>query len=247
MSIADLLVPNPYPLNVGAIGTPSITTNTLYVNATVIYPPVVISSVTPNSNLSVDFENGGTVNGQVGVNATEASPSTFLWASGDIKLGTSETERIRIKAAGIATNNAATQALALAPADTTLYALPLSSSGTFTSTWTSLVGFSPAPPVVNIQYIQLGAVVMCQLTAYNTGMIVGINTANITLPIARAVAFTGVNEECSGGLFANGAASHEGIIVPAAGTMASALVSVDNVGVADNGALRGSFSYRLSP
>lgn len=272
MSVADLLVPNPYPLNVGAISSPSVTTNNLTVNTaaqingtldvtgnTTLAPTTIATTSPFIGPLTLDSPAGALGSGlrvliggvtygifsanSVTNNIDVGSP---VGSTADLGLFTAGNERLRVPNAGITDDLAATAALTVGPGPE-IHSIPMSSSGAFVSTWTPTIGFAPAPGVNNIQYIRVGNVVHCQFTAYAVTTAVGNNTATITLPVPRTVAFGGAIEECTGSLFANGTVSNYDVILdPVPGSMNTALLTHSG-GVVQTADLRGSFSYRLSP
>jgi hypothetical protein len=72
-------------------------------------------------------------------------------------------------------------------------------SGSYASTWTSLTGFTSPPSSVTINWQRLGNVVQCSLLAVGVGISgLGINTATVTLPVLRALPFTGALSEAAG-------------------------------------------------
>lgn len=266
MSVADLLVPNPYPLNVGAITTPSINANTvtantvtvpgamvatntpvakvdvfqkLNVNATAVFPPVDIVCLAPNNDLAVRFLNAA-VSGEVGVNATEPNPSTFLTASNDLKFLTNGAEQLRIKAAGITDFPTATDTLVINGTD---LRFKRSDSGAFTPVWTTTMGFTGGPTSIRAHYMRNGNIVSMTLVAGNVGVAVGSNTATITLPFPPAAPFA--VGELTGIANAETSVSSQADITPTLGsTTASVHVVASVAEVAPD--ISASFMYQIA-
>jgi hypothetical protein len=211
MSVADLLVPNPYPLNVGAISTPAVTTNLLTVpgaiivaaaptattnvfnklniNASAIYPPVEVFSAAPNGDIAIHlFDNTGT-GGEFGVNTTEANPSAFIATTQDVKFLAGGVEQLRLKASGI--SNApltATTALFQGFGTTSVVSKQIA-EGSYVPVVTPILGFPALTGITHGFYSQTGNIVHVCASVVSAQTAAGVNTATLSLPIAPATPF----------------------------------------------------------
>jgi hypothetical protein len=72
-------------------------------------------------------------------------------------------------------------------------------SGSYLATWSTLAGYTSPPSSVVLNWQRLGTVVHCAFIAVGVGSSgIGPDTATITLPVPRALAFSGAPAECSG-------------------------------------------------
>jgi hypothetical protein len=213
MSIADLFVPNPYPINVSAIATPSITTNALTVNGNPAVAPVLINSA-PSSLLEINFHDTTPNDAFMGLNGLEALPSAYVFGGPGVgaKIGTNGAERLRILSAGITANENATQALVQAVGSTILTSRTLD-QGRYIPVGAIVSGFSIFGAITGLYSVN-GNMVTASVVINTTATSIGSNTATISLPAAPLANFTLSTQLI-------GTASS----VPAAGTATSSVVA----------------------
>lgn len=224
----------------------------LIVNQTSAFvDPVVINGVAASPSNEIVFTDPSAVTGAVGINTFEASPSMFVATSSglDFKIVTNAIERLRVAVTGIADDPAADLALALVTGSTVLRSKAVS-SGVFTSTWTTTLGWTAPAATSTMIWHRIGNIVHCEAHCTSPDPANGTNTATLTVPIARTVNFTGAAGECNGeGSFvaAAGAATFSATTVSGVGGSMT-LVGITTLTGADHGAgaVSFSFSYTLS-
>lgn len=186
MSVADLLVPNPYPLNLGPISSASLTVGALVVTdalgagtmtmLTAAAEPINVNNTSATTENDITFYNNGVRTASFGVN--NAANEAYAWAhpegAAPLKFGTNGIERLRIPTAGIAINEAASNAIALVTGNTTL--------GTRT-----LDGGAYTPAYNNVSNIGLPIGGIFGLWERN-GNMVTVNVALITVQVAATPA-----------------------------------------------------------
>lgn len=149
-------------------------------------PTFYISDVlapSPGGGLSGTFTS-------LAINANPASADPLVVSAAGVEL-------LRISDAGIAQNLSATQALALAPPNTTLSTFPMA-SGSFSPAWTNLSGITNPPSVLVLYWQRLGNVVSCAV--YGEGLSTtgaGNFQATLTVPVASAGLAT-LAQSCAG-------------------------------------------------
>jgi hypothetical protein len=126
--------------------------------------------------------------------------------------------------------------------------LPSTSGGSYSSTWTNVLGFTAAPSSTNIIYNQVGNVVTCTINFPGVTTGTGTNIARFSLPIARSNNFTGATSELSGisNIYNTGTSVIQGMsILGDSGTNNLCTITTITVGIL-SGTIYGSFNYQLS-
>jgi hypothetical protein len=192
----DNLILEP-PIDLSDTTTAGLTTNNAATEFLGVNPTSGNGVVITNASTSLNSAStaGLTTNNAattfVGVNP---SGSNLVLTNGSTILDNASTS-------GLTTDNAATEVLGVGPSGSVVIANGSSllggfASGVFTPVWTTLSGFSANPTVLILWWHQIGNYVLCSalFNAPNPAAGTAGNSANITLPVARATNFTDFNQ-----------------------------------------------------
>lgn len=201
MSVADLLVPNPYPLNLGPISSASLTVGALAVTdalgagtitvQTTSAEPINVNNTSATTENDVTFYNSGVRTASFGVNnmTNEAYAWTHPEGAADLKFGTSGIARVVIGSGGIMPNENATQALCqTTPGGTVLWQRTLD-GGSYSPAYSGLGGFGTLSGAAGI-WSRNGNTVTVTVTLLSLQVVAASAQAAVSLPVPPAANFT---------------------------------------------------------
>jgi hypothetical protein len=201
MSIADLLVPNPYPINVGAISSPNITTGALTVTnaigtgavniVTALTNPIQVNATAPTLGNDITFYNAGVRTASYGIDTVNGTfyVRGYSPANADLQISTGGTERITVGAGGITDNENATKALVQTfPGGTVVWHRTLD-GGAYSPSFGNLGGFGTLSGTAG-RWSRNGDTVTVTIILLALQASAGVNQAAISLPVVPGLAFT---------------------------------------------------------